>query len=212
VRWRGELRIESQVMGVLPTYRGLRLGYLLKKLQASQALTQGIGIIHWTVDPLQYPNAALNFGLLRTLCFTFTPDYYPFRNELNRGPASRLSLTWLIGSSRVRDIPLHDARSTVINLAHQPEIVRVNQGWQATQFDVDAPLIALEIPADWTKLQQAAPAEALQWRTATDQLFGHYLGSSPGQYVITDVGVDGEQRFLIAQRVHAGLWDQLQGI
>ncbi len=211
-RWRGTLRIESQVMGVLPSQRGLRIGYLLKKIQAEQALAQDIGIIHWTVDPLQYPNAALNFGLLRAICFTFTPDYYPFRNELNRGPASRLSLTWLIGSSRVRDIPLLDARSTVINLAHQPEIVRVNQGWQTPQFAVDAPLIALEIPADWTKLQQEAPEEALHWRTATDQLFGHYLGSSPGQYVITDVGVDGEQRFLIAQRAHTALWNQLQGI
>lgn len=206
----GELRIESQLMGVLPTYRGLRLGYLLKKMQAEQALAQGIGVIHWTVDPLQYTNAALNFGLLRAVCFTFTPDYYPFRNELNRSPASRLSLTWLIGSARVRDVPRFDARSTVVNLAHQPEIVRVNQGWQALDLTADAPLIAVEIPTNWTKLQQEHPDEALQWRAATDQLFGHYLGSIPGNYVITDVGVDGEQRFLLAQRADDALWARLE--
>lgn len=208
--WHGELRIESQLMGVLPAYRGLRLSYLLKKVQAETALTQGIGVLHWTVDPLQYPNAALNFGLLRAVCFTFTPDYYPFRNDLNRSPASRLGLTWLIGSARVRDIPLFEAQSTLLHLAHHPDIVRVNHGWQQLEFTATAPLIAIEIPANWTKLQQAQPDEALQWRSATDQLFSHYLGSTPGRYVITDVGVDGEQRFLIAQRADDDLWARLE--
>ncbi|MBX3010595.1 MAG: hypothetical protein KF832_03770 [Caldilineaceae bacterium] len=208
--WRGELRIESQLMGVLPTHRGLRLAYLLKKIQAEQALMQGIGVIHWTVDPLQYPNAALNFGLLRAVSFTFTPDYYPFRNDLNRGPASRLSLTWLIGSTRVREVPLFDAQSVIVQLANQPQIVQVNQGWQQMDLTVDAPLIAIEIPANWTKLQQEEPAEALRWRAATDQIFSHYLGSAPGQYVITDVGVDGDQRFLIAQQAEDALWARLE--
>lgn len=208
--WHGELRIESQLMGVLPAYRGLRLGYLLKKMQATGALARGIGVIHWTVDPLQYPNAALNFGLLRAVAFTFTPDYYPFRNALNRGPASRLSMTWLIGATRVQEIPLLDAQSVSFNLAHQPEIVRVNQGWQQVELTAAAPLIAIEIPANWTKLQQTQPDEALSWRAATDQIFSHYLGSAPGQYVITDVGVDGEQRFLIAQRADDALWARLE--
>ena len=208
--WHGELRIESQLMGVLPAYRGLRLGYLLKKVQAENALPQGIGIIHWTVDPLQYVNAALNFGLLRAVSFTFTPDYYPFRNDLNRSPASRLSLTWLIGSARVRDVSLFEAQSTVYHLAHHPEIVQVNRGWQQVDLSVDAPLIAIEIPANWTKLQQEQPDDALQWRTATDQLFSHYLGSAPGRYVITDVGVDGEARFLIAQQADEALWARLE--
>lgn len=204
-----ELRIESQLMGVLPAHRGLRLGYLLKKIQAEQAMSQGISVIHWTVDPLQYANAALNFGLLRAVAFTFTPDYYPFRNALNRGPASRLSLTWLLDTNRVRCVPLFDAQSVVVSLANQPSIVRVNDGWQRIDLMADAPLIAIEIPANWTNLQQTHPDEALHWRAATDQLFSHYLGSDPGHYVITDVGVDGEQRFLIARRAGDALWVQL---
>jgi predicted GNAT superfamily acetyltransferase len=205
-----ELRIESQLMGVLPAQRGLRLGYLLKKIQAEQALAQGISVIHWTVDPLQYANAALNFGLLRAVAFTFTPDYYPFRNDLNRSPASRLSLTWLIGSDRMRTIPLFEAQSAVFPLNHHPTIVRVNQGCQRLDLTADAPVIAIEIPANWTTLQQTQPDEALHWRAATDQLFSHYLGSNPDQYVITDVGVDGEQRFLIAQRADDALWARLE--
>lgn len=212
-QWRShadrELRIESQLMGVLPAHRGLRLGYLLKKIQAEQALAQGINIIHWTVDPLQYANAALNFGLLRAVAFTFTPDYYPFRNALNRGPASRLSLTWLLDTNRVRRLPLFHAQSVVMSLATQPSIVRVNDGWQRVDLTADEPEIAIEIPANWTNLQQAYPDEALHWRAATDQLFSHYLGNEPGHYVITDVGVDGEQRFLIARRADDALWVQL---
>jgi predicted GNAT superfamily acetyltransferase len=209
-RWQGNMRIESQVMGVLPEYRGLRIGYLLKRLQAEQARSQGIGIIHWTVDPLQYPNAALNFGLLRAVAFTFTPDYYPFRNELNRAPASRFSLTWLIGSARVQVKPLHDARSTILHLDQHPEIVHVNEGWRQLDFAATAPIMAIEIPANWTQLQQQDPDEALAWRTATDRLFTHYIGSSAGNYIVTDVGVAAERRYLIIQQVSEYLWQRLE--
>lgn len=209
-RWHGGLRIESQVMGVLPEHRGLRIGYLLKRLQAEQALAEGIGIIHWTVDPLQYPNAALNFGLLRAVAFTFTPDYYAFRNELNRGPASRFSLTWLIGSARVQGKPLHDARSAILPLAQHPEIIRVNSGWQQADLSATAPMLAIEIPADWTGLQQQNPDEALAWRATTDRLFSHYIGSNPGKYVVTDVGIDGERRYLIIQQATDYLWQRLE--
>lgn len=209
-RWHGAMRIESQVMGVLPEYRGLRIGYLLKRIQAEQARAQGIGIIHWTVDPLQYPNAALNFGLLRAVAFDFTPDYYAFRNELNRGPASRFSLTWLIGSARVQVKPLHDARSTILQLAQHPEIMRVNAGWQQADLSATAPMLAIEIPADWTGLQKQNPDEALEWRATTDRLFRHYIGSTPGKYVVTDVGVDEERRYLIIQQVTEYLWQRLE--
>lgn len=209
-RWHGELRIESQVMGVLSDYRGLRIGYLLKRIQAQQALAQGVGIIHWTVDPLQYPNAALNFGLLRAVAFHFTPDYYAFRNELNQGPASRFSLTWLIGSARVQVQPLYDARSTILPLAHHPEIQRINDGWQQANFDASAPMLAIEIPANWTLLQRENPEEAMRWRTTTDKLFSHYIGSEPAKYVVTDVGIDEERRYLIIQQVTEYLWQRLE--
>ena len=50
---------------------------------------------------------------------------------------------------------------------------------------------------------------AIAWREASDRIFGHYVGSSPGQYVITGTGVDGERRYLIGERVSDELWNHL---
>ena len=98
-RFNGDLRLESQMMAVLPQFRGHRIANLLKRQQALDAIEAGIGIVNWTADPLQYANAALNFGLLRAVAFDFIPNLYPFRNELNRVPASRLGVD-LAGAKR----------------------------------------------------------------------------------------------------------------
>ncbi len=202
-------RLESQIMGVLPAYRGHRLSYLLKRAQGEHALRRGVSLVNWTADPLQFANAALNFGLLRAVAFDFYPDYYPFRNELNRVPASRLGLTWLIASQRVRNLPLIGAHSRIVNLAAQPDVPRLNSGPMSLDGRVDAPELAIEIPADWTTLQRDEPEVASRWRATTDELFANYLGIEEGDYVITGVGRDGERRFLVAERVSESLWTGL---
>jgi predicted GNAT superfamily acetyltransferase len=209
LRFQGALRLESQVMGVLPDYRGMRIANLLKRVQAEHAWADGIGVVHWTADPLQFPNAALNFGLLRALAFHHYPDLYPFRNDLNRVPASRFGLTWLVGSARVRNIPLTGSRSLILDLAYQGDIQRVNDGLHEIGGAVDKPYIAIEIPADWTELQQRALDEALAWRAVSDRIFARYVGMKPGQYVITGVATEGDHRFLIGQRVDDALWEHL---
>jgi predicted GNAT superfamily acetyltransferase len=205
----GDYRLESQIMGVLPDYRGLRIASLLKKVQAEQAWREGIGVINWTADPLQYANAALNFGLLRAVAFDFYPDYYPFRNELNQAPASRFALTWLVGSRRVAETLAFNAKADVLALSRHPHVVRVNDGWRSALWDVDASHIAIEIPADWTAMQQDDLVEAQRWRSATDALFTHYIGREDGRYAITGVGVDGERRYLVGERASDALWARL---
>jgi len=206
---RHDIRLESQSMGVLPEYRGRHIAYLLKRAQGKQAQREGIGVVHWTVDPLQYPNAVLNFGLLRAVAFNFYPDLYPFRNQLNRVHPSRLAITWLVGSQRVLDVPLYDVRARVLDLSHHPELERVNQGWANVNFTLGGPLIAIEIPRNWTQLQAESIAEAQQWREATDRIFAHYIGRQGGDYVLTGVGREEERRFLIAERVDDALWSAL---
>ena len=204
-----DLRLESQTMGVLSEYRGMRLANLLKKTQAEQAQSDGIDIINWTADPLQYPNAALNFGMLRAVAFEFHADYYPFRNDLNRVPASRFVATWVVRSERVRSVPAMGSAALILELSHHPHIVRVNDGWSNVRWDADASFIAIEIPADWTALQRRSLDDALRWREVSDRLFQHYVGQEPGQYVITGVAVDHERRFLIGEQVNDALWAHL---
>lgn len=209
VRFNGDFHIESQTLGVLPEYRGHRIAHLLKQQQAELAWRAGVGIITWTADPLQYPNAALNFGLLKAISLHFTPDLYPFRNELNRIHASRLTLTWLVGSNRVRDLAPLSARADVLDLSSRPYIARVNDGCQEANFDLDDDLIAIEIPSDWTRLQVQDPVQARSWRLLTDQIFIKYIGLAPGQYTLTGVGTAGERRFLLAEKSNDRLWRRL---
>ena len=208
-RFRGDFRLESQTLAVLPEQRGLRIANLLKKFQAERAVAEGIHIVNWTSDPLQYPNAALNFGLLRAVAFEFLPDMYAFRNELNRVNASRFALTWLVGAQRVHQVPLVGARANVHDLRRQPEVDRVNDGTLRVDFDSHAPVIAIEIPENWTLLQQLDLEWAQRWRAVTDQLFGNYIGIRAGQYVVTGVGADGDRRYLLAEQVDDALWERL---
>ncbi|RLT44670.1 MAG: hypothetical protein DWI57_02800 [Chloroflexi bacterium] len=208
-RLRHGLRLESQTMGVLPAFRGRHIAFLLKKAQAQDALALGIEIINWTADPLQFANASLNFTRLGALAYEFQPDLYVFRNELNRVAASRLNLTWLVGSQRVQE-RLSAAQSVaVVALAGRPEVVRVNDGHGAARFDADAATIAFEIPADWTALQRDDLLLAQRWRETTDRLFLHYLGKEEGRYIITSAGVDGERRYLLGERVDERLLESL---
>lgn len=208
-QFHGEIRLESQIMGVLPQYRGLRISALLKQQQAIQAQEHGMEILNWTADPLQYVNAALNFALLRAIAFDFLPNLYSFRNELNRVPASRFGLSWLVTTKRVQEQLALDASSHLFRLAEHPEIPRLNQGWEAIPGTVDAPLIAIEIPENWNALQRDNLEQALRWRQTTDELFARHIGKQEGQYVITSVGTDQERRFLIGERVTQSLWERL---
>lgn len=208
-RFGGDFRIESQTLGVLPEYRGLRIANLLKKQQAELAWREGVGVVSWTADPLQYPNAALNFGLLKAVAFHFAPDLYPFRNELNRIHASRFALTWLVGSKRVRDVSSFGAQADVLDLTNRAQVRRVNDGCRRACFDLDDDLIAIEIPNDWTGLQMNDPAQAKAWRLLTDQIFSAYVGCGEGQYTITGVGIAKDQRFLLAEKSDDRLWNRL---
>lgn len=207
-RLRGDWRLESQVLGVLPAFRQHGIAAGLKAAQAQEARAAGIAVVHWTFDPLQFANAALNLGRLRAVAYSFYPEYYEFVNVLNRVPASRLGITWLVSSRRVREA-LATGAAEVRDLSGDQEIQRVNDGPDAAILDACAPRIAIEIPGNWTALQADAPQQALRWRRTTDQLFSRFLGCQAGQYIVTGVGVDGDRRYLMAEQVSDRLLEQL---
>jgi predicted GNAT superfamily acetyltransferase len=202
-KYRVDLRLESQLLGVLPSQRSRGLGYLLKKTQAILARRDGIDVVNWTVDPLQYGNAVLNFTKLRGIAFDHYPDYYPFRNALNQVAASRFNISWLVNAKQVREALDGTADTRPVDLTRRDDVRRVNQGPASLDFGANDAEIAFEVPADWDAVQSTSAAQA--WREATDALFQHYLGADDGQYAITDAARHGDRRYLLAKRVTPSL-------
>lgn len=192
------LSIESQVMGIDPGVRRSGLAATLKRVQAAESLALGIGVIHWTADPLQFANAALNFHKLRAVAGEFYPAYYPFQNALNRVPASRFGIVWLPrtpwGQRGMKDRPRGD-----LSLSRFPGCVVLNAGIEHVGVPDGAAYIAIEIPADWTNLQISDLEAAQAWRSVTDTIFSEVIGYTSGRYLITDVASAGERRYLIGQ-------------
>ena len=207
--YRQALRLESQLLAVAPDWRGRRIGELLKRLQARQALAAGIDLISWTTDPLLFPNALLNFTRIRALTYEFQPSLYPFRNELNRVPASRLNLLWPIRSRRVQATLAMASKEDSCEIGPDTELTIVNQAECNPVFDAVSARIAIEIPADWVALQRADQTAARRWRDVTNRLLDCYLGPQPGQYIITESGNSGARRYLIGERVNRRLLEDL---
>ena len=205
--WRTDLAIESQIMAVTAAARRSGLAVALKRLQAQQAIDAGLDLIHWTADPLQFANAALNLGRLRAVCGEHYVGYYPFRNALNLVTASRLGLVWLPRSRHGQAGLISASPVQHHRRADFPGCVTLNSGPSLLDAPLDAspPWLAIEIPADWNSLQRSDLTAALNWRTTTDALLGRYLGFAPGHYLLTDVAAEGERRFLIARRFHPEL-------
>jgi predicted GNAT superfamily acetyltransferase len=209
-RFADSLAVESQLLGVLPSHRGRNLGFRLKRQQAHQAAAQGIRLITWTVDPLQFANAVLNFAWLKGVCWSFFPDHYSFRNALSRVAASRLGVVWPIQSARVQ-ASLAAGPGPIPSLAGDQETPRVGFGDVESPALAQAPRLAIQIPANWTTLQQHEPEAAQALRQSTDALFQRWLGPAPGQLVLDGVAEDGPRKYLLAERVTAELLDSLAG-
>jgi len=208
-RYKDDFRLESQLLGVIPEHRRSRVGAILKKAQAELARKEGVHIVNWTVDPLQYGNAVLNFATLRAVAFDFYPDYYDFRNRANQVTASRLGITWLVDSERVKLGLPNSSDMTGLDLSAKTEIRNVNAGWSVLDLENNSQTIAMEVPPDWTNLQSKDVQQARKWREATDRLFRKYLGCEEGKYIITNVARDGDRRFLVAERVDQALLQRL---
>ncbi|HMQ33888.1 MAG TPA: GNAT family N-acetyltransferase [Chloroflexaceae bacterium] len=203
--YRLDLAVESQVLGVASEARRSGLAATLKLEQARLALAQGLDLIHWTADPLQYPNAALNFGRLRAVAGEHYAAYYPFHNALNRVPASRLGLVWLPRSARARAALAGTPGPAERGLGRFPGCARLNRRVEALGEPGGAPFLALHIPADWTALQRDDLGLAARWRAAADSLLARHLGFAPGRYLAVDAASEGAERFLVLQRYEPGL-------
>jgi len=196
-----KLWLESQILGVHPNYRKRGVARILKEQQRLEALEQGIEVIHWTVDPLQCPNAYLNFNSLGAVATAFDPDHYGFTNQLNLVSASRFKMTYLTSPEVLNKL-------NGIFGEEDPEPTYVlAPDWQVIDAEPQADLY-LEVPADWSELQRTSLDEAMIVRKKTDQLFVRLIGCAEKKYVIGRIKEVAGHFFLVAKE-YSKLKDKL---
>ena len=186
----------SHMAAVHPDYRDAGLGFSLKRAQWQIVRQQGFERITWTYDPLQSRNANLNITKLGAVCNTYLPNYYgELRDGLNVGlPTDRFQVDWWVNATRVQR-RLSKQPPKKLDLAHylSAEIPRLNETHLNDQGLVvphspdtlvsSAPLLLLEIPADFLRLKTVDPGLALEWRLHTRTLFEAMFTTG---YLVTD--------------------------
>lgn len=177
----------SHMLGVRADARRHGLGRRLKLAQRDRALAQGIDQIEWTFDPLQAPNAHLNFTVLGCVASSYLTDVYgDMAGPLHRGTATdRLVAEWNIRTPHVeRRIALLDnrgvgpIRSAEILTAPQALTTAVAGGWMTVanvDLNLDARRVLVPIPPRFTEMQERALNPARDWRSATREVFTTYF-------------------------------------
>lgn len=192
----------SHMLGVLPEHRDGGIGFALKRAQWQMVRHQGIDRITWTYDPLLSRNAHLNITRLGAVCNTYLRDVYGnLRDGINTGLKSdRFQVDWWLNTSRVQRRLSRRPRGE-LDLAHflaagayiVSPAQENDEGWLAPPSSLsplpemgagsNAPILLVEIPAEFQALKQADPNLALAWRFHTRNLFEELFQRG---YLVTD--------------------------
>ena len=189
----GPLKLCSQVMGVLPQWRGLGIGEALKQAQRDRVLAQDLPLITWTFDPLEGPNGHLNIHKLRAVSRRYLRNIYGSNlGALNAGlPSDRLLVEWWVQGShldRVGDSPELETEP-IFEVAGSRETRYIIDA----QLTLSAPRLSLETPTDIQTLKGADPDLARDWRFHVRQAFETYFAQG---YITVDFvsGTEAGQR------------------
>jgi len=177
----------SDMLAVLPEWRGSGLGFLLKLYQKDFLLELGVRRMRWTFDPLESRNAHLNIHRLGVICREYAVDMYGESNSpLHQGVGTdRFVPLWEMDSDRVSrrtsgeapgsppDLPdafsLDRSGDLVAPAAAHPALADV--GWtpdlSAGEGVPDLSGVFVPIPADFQALKSGDLELAVRWRRAT---------------------------------------------
>jgi predicted GNAT superfamily acetyltransferase len=168
----GGTHLHSHMSAVVPNYRDLGIGALMKNHQFNWALERRIPFISWTFDPLVKRNARFNISKLGVEISDYFQDFYgPMTDLVNAGDASdRLMVKWQVS----------------------------NGGPQSSNDYSEIPkgAINIEVPEDIVKLRnessKEATAERLRVReeflTAFDSGYKVIGFSNAHGYILSSVG------------------------
>jgi predicted GNAT superfamily acetyltransferase len=171
----------SRMLGVLPEVQDQGLGYRLKMFQRRLVLKQGLGLVKWTVDPLQSRNAHFNVEKLGVIIRDYAVNLYGgSSSRFNQGlETDRFIPEWHIRSRRVRerlrgrgsDVSVENVAggigfATALEVTERegrlvPETVRLN---------IRDRKVSVEIPANIDQIKAVDLALAREWRLETRKI------------------------------------------
>ncbi|TVP48252.1 MAG: GNAT family N-acetyltransferase [Gemmatimonadales bacterium] len=134
----------SDMLAVLPPWRGRGVGTALKAWQRARLLELGVGEMRWSFDPLEAGNAALNLARLGAVGRWYEEDMYGVPSSpLHAGIGTdRLVVSWkLDAEARAPWVPGADPDT-----------------------DPDTRVVRVPIPRNVQDLKARDPDEARRWR------------------------------------------------
>lgn len=185
----------SDMLAVLPEYRGRNLGFLLKLHQRDLLLPLGVEVVLWTFDPLVSRNAYLNLRRLGAISRTYKRDLYgrsgsPVHADIG---TDRLLAEWWISDDRVAERlvgaaapPESRSDARLVN-PPAPGGGLPRPGQRVEPGDGEA--IQIAVPADIDALRREDPGLAKSWR---EQLRESFEAAFNGGYTAADL-VRGER-------------------
>ncbi|MCB9136382.1 MAG: hypothetical protein H6636_13210 [Anaerolineales bacterium] len=200
----GTLKLCSQTTGLLPNYRHQGVGEQLKWEQFDRACAANLRLITWTVDPLEAPNALLNFRKLGGLCHAYHVNLYGEHfSAFGEGmPADRLTVEWWLDTPRVaqRRTKTFSSNAFIAPLINPTHSTGFSQKIAHLDLFLTDPTLLLEIPADIQGMRHTVFPNALDWRLQIRKALQTYFQKG---YQITDAfsNSNSEQRvFLVLTR------------
>lgn len=206
----GKPHLHSDMLAVLPAWRGHGVGLRLKWAQREAALARGLGLVTWTFDPLRARNARLNLHHLGASCRELLPDLYGRTSSaLHHGLATdRLLARWELRGARVLRLAAGGraaagGRGTARGAAARMNQLRSVAGLPVSsspRLELEAPRLLLEIPSDWDAVCRADHGLASEWQ---DLVRRALVSAFARGYAAVDVAVPkaGESVAYVLERV-----------
>ena len=174
--YKGRLCHYSHQLAVIPEYRNLGIGRMLKLAQREECLRRGLDLVIWTFDPLQSLNAHFNLRKLSVIVRTYLVNHYgEMRDQLNRGlPSDRFLAEWWIRSGWVRE---RLERKNPEKFVDRPENIAIEVGWSGANPEpgrisiTGEETISIPIPGDINRIKREDISLAMRWRMATREAF-----------------------------------------
>jgi len=198
----------SHMAGVVPAYRGRKLGQKIKWAQRDAVLAMGIDLITWTFDPLETLNGRLNIHKLGTICRTYKRNVYGEGHDgLNWGvPTDRFYVDWHINSAWVQAhadeshisptlAELMDTNTPIINPPFADNGIWRAGGIEETAFEQDRILAA--VPRNYQAVKKADVTWGLDWRLHARELFERAFTL---EFTVTDLLVEDDLCYYLLEK------------